>query len=316
MNPIHGDLAGLWLGLGALLVAATVVGVAGVWRTFVKAGRPGWAALIPVYSIVVLSEIARSHNRLFFTTFDVARAFGRSAAFGVGLAVLPFIFYPVLGFGSSTYLGPVEVNTYGLRWGAREPGAVDPRPWTPPSQRQPEKAGTSSRNPLALLVSPLALLVLISLAISIGLRVGTASLVGARRNPPGLPATLVTVSVGQKVNIDPSQLPDTDAASVKVAALTMPSVGSGPRTAVATVEVCRRATAGAIGQASLGLFVLFVKEPTGHIPPPNLSPPTFATPLTPGQCQQGTITWSVPGRDTVLAIDYFQQPDKPYRWIP
>jgi hypothetical protein len=108
----HGDLANLPLVVYVIAAAAIVLVVVGTWRVFVKAGKPGWAALIPIYSLTVLSEIARSRNGLLFTTFGVARAFGRGRGFGVGLAFLPFVFYPILGFGPARYLEPVETN----RW--------------------------------------------------------------------------------------------------------------------------------------------------------------------------------------------------------
>ncbi|MHC4607720.1 MAG: DUF5684 domain-containing protein [Planctomycetota bacterium] len=37
---------------------------------------------------------------------DVARSFGKGFLFGLGLLFLPFIFYPVLGFGGARYVGP------------------------------------------------------------------------------------------------------------------------------------------------------------------------------------------------------------------
>jgi hypothetical protein len=36
-------------------------------------------------------------------SIDVAKGFGKDVGFGIGLAFLPFIFYPILGFGSSQY---------------------------------------------------------------------------------------------------------------------------------------------------------------------------------------------------------------------
>ena len=38
-----------------LLIAAVII--AGVWKVFVKAGKPGWASLIPIYNIVVILQI-------------------------------------------------------------------------------------------------------------------------------------------------------------------------------------------------------------------------------------------------------------------
>ena len=36
----------------------------------------------------------------------VSKSFGYSEGFTLGLVILPFIFFPILGFGSSKYLGP------------------------------------------------------------------------------------------------------------------------------------------------------------------------------------------------------------------
>ena len=32
--------------------------VAGFWKTFEKAGKPGWGAIIPIYNLILLLEIA------------------------------------------------------------------------------------------------------------------------------------------------------------------------------------------------------------------------------------------------------------------
>jgi hypothetical protein len=37
---------------------------------------------------------------------DLARVFGRSSSFGIGLILLPFIFIPILGLGDAEYLEP------------------------------------------------------------------------------------------------------------------------------------------------------------------------------------------------------------------
>ena len=46
---------GLVTVLVALLVLVFVLG--GYWRVFDKAGEPGWAALIPIYNVVVLCRV-------------------------------------------------------------------------------------------------------------------------------------------------------------------------------------------------------------------------------------------------------------------
>ena len=37
---------------------------------------------------------------------DLAKSFGKGAGFGIGLAFLGIIFFPILGFGSAQYQGP------------------------------------------------------------------------------------------------------------------------------------------------------------------------------------------------------------------
>lgn len=51
--------------------------------------------LIPVVSIIVAVVVA----------IDVAKNFGRGVLYGLGLAFLSPIFYPMLGFGSDQYVG-------------------------------------------------------------------------------------------------------------------------------------------------------------------------------------------------------------------
>jgi len=41
----------------------------------------------------------------FLAMLSLAKKFGRSELFGVGIAIFPFIFLPVLAFGGSQYEG-------------------------------------------------------------------------------------------------------------------------------------------------------------------------------------------------------------------
>ncbi|GGU62686.1 DUF5684 domain-containing protein [Lentzea flava] len=102
------------------LVFAVIV-IAGMWATFAKAGKPGWAAIIPIYNLYVLLKVAGRPGwwlilfiiplvnfiMSIIVAIDVAKSFGKGGAFGFFLlALLPFIGYPVLGFGSAQYRGP------------------------------------------------------------------------------------------------------------------------------------------------------------------------------------------------------------------
>lgn len=103
-----------------LIQLAIIVAVlAGFWKVFTKAGQPGWASIIPIYNAYILLKIAGKPGwwlLLFFipivnivigfiVALEVAKAFGKGAGFGIGLALLGFIFYPVLGFGDARYQG-------------------------------------------------------------------------------------------------------------------------------------------------------------------------------------------------------------------
>ncbi len=103
-----------------LYIAIVVLVIAGFWKTFEKAGQPGWAAIVPIYNVIILLKIVGkplwwiilflipfvSIVMAIIVAMEVAKSFGKSAGFGVGLAFLPFIFYPILGFGDAQYRGP------------------------------------------------------------------------------------------------------------------------------------------------------------------------------------------------------------------
>lgn len=96
--------------------------IATMWRLFTKGGEPGWAAIVPIYNTIVLLKLADKPWWWIFITWlvvpliiadiDLAKNFGKTTGFGIGLVVLPFIFFPVLAFGDAQYqpLAPAEVS--------------------------------------------------------------------------------------------------------------------------------------------------------------------------------------------------------------
>lgn len=105
--------------MGGVYLIVIVLTIAGLWRTFTKAGKPGWAAIVPIYNLFVLAEIAGkpawwglmlcipcvNFVFLFLVMIPLAERFGKPAGFGIGLALLGFIFFPILGFGTAQYRG-------------------------------------------------------------------------------------------------------------------------------------------------------------------------------------------------------------------
>ncbi|MDB5339261.1 MAG: hypothetical protein JWN70_4880 [Planctomycetaceae bacterium] len=105
----------------AIYLAIVVLVIVGLWKMFEKAGKPGWAAIVPIYNLVVLLDIVGRPIwwvLLYFipcvnfiipivVAIDLAKSFGKGTGYGLGVAFLPFIFIPMLGFGSARYVGPV-----------------------------------------------------------------------------------------------------------------------------------------------------------------------------------------------------------------
>ena len=81
--------------------------VAGMWRMFTKAGRPGWPALIPIYNVIVLLGIIGRPGWLvvllliplanlviwIMLCYETSKSYGRGVGYAVGLWCLPFIFF-------------------------------------------------------------------------------------------------------------------------------------------------------------------------------------------------------------------------------
>jgi len=106
-------------------LAITIVIIAACWKIFVKAGQPGWASIIPIYNLYIWCKIVGRPAwwiilmLIPFVNFivgiilciDLAKSFGKGAGFGIGLALLGIIFFPILGFGSAQYQGPTAGST-------------------------------------------------------------------------------------------------------------------------------------------------------------------------------------------------------------
>lgn len=92
------------------------------WRVFTKAGQPGWASLVSIYNIYIMTKIAGKPGwwlLLFFIPFVniyygvwltnmISKSFGKDEGFTAGLILHGIIFWPILAFGFAKYLGPYE----------------------------------------------------------------------------------------------------------------------------------------------------------------------------------------------------------------
>lgn len=115
-----GNMATQYFGFMTVFYILLVIAM---WKVFTKAGKPGWASIIPVYNVVVMFQIIGLNPWLLLlylipiVNFVVAivfsimqasrlsKAFGKGTGFAIGLFFLNPIFLLILGFGDSKYIG-------------------------------------------------------------------------------------------------------------------------------------------------------------------------------------------------------------------
>jgi len=103
---------------GLVFLILGLVAVVIMWKVFAKAGQPGWAALVPIYNTwVLVTGICKKEALWFLLTFipflniiaawvicqELAKKFGKSSGFGIGLFLFTPIFLALLAFGDARY---------------------------------------------------------------------------------------------------------------------------------------------------------------------------------------------------------------------
>lgn len=116
----------------ALIWLITMILILSFWRIFGKAGELGWKSAIPFYNTYVYYKILHM-TPLFgvymiafvlnvytsgfvrilsylcllilyvYSNIQLSKAFRKSRWYAVGLTILPFVFCPILAYGSSDY---------------------------------------------------------------------------------------------------------------------------------------------------------------------------------------------------------------------
>ena len=113
---------GMFAFMGAFMLIYFViflVVIISLWKIFEKAGKPGWAAIIPIYNIIVLLEIIGKPIWwiilliipvinifvFFYVAHLLSKSFGKDVVMTILLFFLPFIGYPMLAFSDARYGG-------------------------------------------------------------------------------------------------------------------------------------------------------------------------------------------------------------------
>lgn len=120
---IIATVMGMYVGIWIIAIALAILVLVAKWKLFKKAGVDAWEALIPVHNSIVELKLGGVKTYIYFLNLimilgvgpliflfwkDImlAKSFGKGAGFGVLLALLPWIGYPILAFGKAEYIGP------------------------------------------------------------------------------------------------------------------------------------------------------------------------------------------------------------------
>jgi len=107
---------------GIIALAVCIFLIVCEWKLFKKAGKPGWAAIIPIYNLYVLFDIIYGKGIKFLlllvpilnviisvaVSIRTAQVYGKGTGLGVLNLFFPFIVLPILAFGDAEYKGPVD----------------------------------------------------------------------------------------------------------------------------------------------------------------------------------------------------------------
>jgi len=122
-NPGVDTSIGIFPTVGGIVFG--ILFIVALWKTFTKAGQPGWAAIIPFYNVYIMLKVAGRPGWWLIwyiiplvnivvsliVSLDIAKSFRKSGVFGFfGLWLFNIIGYLILGFGSATYQGPAAAQ--------------------------------------------------------------------------------------------------------------------------------------------------------------------------------------------------------------
>lgn len=122
-----GAIMGALMAYLVVILVICIVQIIAMWKLFNKAGQKGWKSIIPIYNLVILFKISGLSPWLILVflasiipfvgfiivialnavlAYKLAKSFGKDGGWAVGIFFLAPIFYMILAFGSSTYVGP------------------------------------------------------------------------------------------------------------------------------------------------------------------------------------------------------------------
>ena len=124
-SGLTGAIAAMGLFFWILSMVLSILMIVSLWKIFKKAGKPGWASIVPIYNIYIMCEIAEKewwYILLLCVPFiniyvmivlynGMAKKFGKGGGFVVGMILLPVVFFPMLAFGKDATVVNNQPNT-------------------------------------------------------------------------------------------------------------------------------------------------------------------------------------------------------------
>lgn len=112
--------AGIMRTVGIVSLIVGILMIVAMWKIYVKAGKPGWASIIPIYNIIVYLEIIGKPwwwlimfiipiVNVIFVIWSInllSKSYGNGIGFTIGLLILNPVFILILAFGGAKYAGP------------------------------------------------------------------------------------------------------------------------------------------------------------------------------------------------------------------
>lgn len=126
-TTLFGAIMGIALFALSIGLVITIIQIIAMWKLYKKAGQAGWKSIIPIYNLVTLFKIVGLSPWLILVyllvivpfigwiagivmtailCYKLALSFGKDIGWAVGLYFLAPIFYMILAFGKSEYVGP------------------------------------------------------------------------------------------------------------------------------------------------------------------------------------------------------------------
>jgi hypothetical protein len=118
MESSGGGVGGIFIMI--IYLAILVLMVASGWKLFVKMGKPGWNAIVPIYNYYVLTQALNKPILWFILMlvpgvnsivglilmWELIKCFGKGAGFFVATLFFGVVTIPMLAFGSATFTPP------------------------------------------------------------------------------------------------------------------------------------------------------------------------------------------------------------------